>query len=62
MNCSLAFDAADCTKKRENQLRRTSRDFAHELPSALRFTVVFWNIYLNCNRLIISTLKKLKLN
>jgi len=36
--------------------------FAHALPSALRFTVGFWNIHLNCNRLIISKLQTLKLN
>jgi hypothetical protein len=31
--------------KREDQLRRTTRDFAHELQSALRLTVGFSNIY-----------------
>lgn len=56
------LDDADRTKKREDQFRRTSRDFAHELPSVLRFTAGFWNIYLNCNKLITSTFKKLKLN
>jgi hypothetical protein len=39
------FDAAACTKKREDQLRRTTRDLRNELQSALRLTVGFWNIY-----------------
>jgi hypothetical protein len=38
-------DAAARMKKREDQLRRKYAMFAHELQSALRFTVVFSNIY-----------------
>jgi hypothetical protein len=38
-------DAAARMKKREDQLRRKYAMFAHELQSALRFTVVFSNTY-----------------
>jgi len=39
------LDAADRIKNDEGQLRRTARDFAHEMQSALRLTVGVSNIY-----------------
>jgi len=36
--------AAALIKKREDHLRRTTRDFAEELQCALRLMVGFWNI------------------
>ena len=37
--------AAVRIKKREDQLKRTKHDFAHELQSALKLTVGFSNMY-----------------
>jgi hypothetical protein len=48
------LDAAVCIKKREEQLRRTTQIFAHELQSALRLTVEFSNIYLSCKKFVTS--------
>jgi hypothetical protein len=45
--------AAARKKTREDQLWRTTRDFACELQSALGLTVGFWKIYSNCNRFVI---------
>lgn len=43
---SRMLDAAAAgIKKRKHQLRRKANDLAHELQSALRVTVGFWNIY-----------------
>jgi hypothetical protein len=39
------LDAAARIKKREDQLRRTTRDLRNELQNALRLTVGFSNIY-----------------
>jgi len=39
------LDSAARVNKREDQVRRSKRDFAHELRSAPRLTVGFSNIY-----------------
>ena len=39
------LDAAALIKKREDQLRRKTRDFRTRIASALRLTVGFSNIY-----------------
>jgi hypothetical protein len=39
---SRVLDAAVCVKKREDQLRRKHAIFGHELQSALRLTVGFF--------------------
>jgi hypothetical protein len=47
------LDAAVPIKEREDQLRRTTRDFAHERQSALKLTVEFSTFIVNCNKFLI---------
>jgi hypothetical protein len=47
------LDAAACIKEREDQLRRTTRDFAHEKQSVLSLTVGFSTFIVNCNKFVI---------
>jgi len=60
--------AAACLKARDPNLDERTRDLAHDLQSALRLTVGFSDIYLNCSKFGISVKEifhlnsKLKLN
>jgi hypothetical protein len=47
------FVTAARIKTREDQLRRTTRDFACELQSAPRLMVGFSHIYSNCKKYVI---------
>jgi hypothetical protein len=44
-NCSIILDAVTHKNKREDQLRRTPRDFRKIVANALRLAMGFFDIY-----------------
>ena len=49
------LDAAGCIKKREDQLRRTTRDLRTRVANCIEFGGESFGIFIaNCNRFVIS--------